>query len=277
MINTKMDVSLLIIGFDPYKDVWDVYFQLLEQYYPDRPKTFLATNGMRPQYPNVIVIPTSNECEWSMKVNKSLERIDSEYIVLLLEDFFTTRSVNNYELQELVRLMDNNSLNYCKLLNQSRIKGKKYLGKDYLRVIDTKDEYGISLQPAIWRKSFLKELIGEGNYNAWIFEFQQNKYKRHNQNRIDCIADKRNILQVTHAVVQSRYLRSAIRIFSKQGYTIKTTQRPMLSRRDNFKYWLKRFASEYTPKPFRMILKEAGRLLKISYVSDRTDIKDKQE
>ena len=272
----KTKVSLLIIGFDPYKDVWDHYFELLEKYWQDRPKTYLATNEIVPDYHNVEVLPAGKNAEWSQKVIKALTQIDSEYVILLLEDFFTTSAVDNSNIEELVEYMESYHLNYCKLLNQSKIKGHKFCGKKYLRIIDKNADYGISLQPAIWRKEFLIELVGTENYNAWIFEFRQVKEKKQNKNRIDCIGDRRNILKITHAVVQSKYLRSAVHVFKKQNYILNTSVRPMLSVKENFKYRLKGFFSEYTPKFIKPFLKKIGRIIKIDFVSDR-QLKEKEK
>ena len=262
-------ISLLIVAYDPYKDVWDHYFELIEKYWPNRPKTYLATNELVPDYNNVTVLPAGKNAEWSKKVSDALPQIDTEYVILLLEDFFTTSSVNNSNIDELVEYMDTYQLNYCKLLNQSKIRGKVFAGKKYLRVIDKNADYGISLQPGIWRKDFLSELVGTGNYNAWIFEFRQIQEKKQNQNRIDCIADRRNVLKITHAVVQSKYLRKAVRVFKKQNYVINTEARPMFSIKENFKYRLKGFVSQFTPKFMKPILKKIGRIMKVDFVSDR--------
>jgi len=270
------DVSLLIVGYDPYKDVWDHYFELLEKYWPERPKTYLATNELTPDYNNVTVIPAGSDAEWSKKVIVALEQIDTPFVVLLLEDFFTTRPVDSSKLAELVACMKNDNLNYCKLLNQSKIKGKVYGGKNYLRIIGEDQDYGISLQPSIWRKDFLSKTVGTENYNAWIFEFNQVKNKIQNQNGIDCIGDRRNVLEITHAVVQSKYLRKAVKVFEKQDYDINLSARPMLSKKDNFKYRLKCSVAEKTPKFLKPVLKKVGKLMKVDFVSDR-QLKEKKK
>ncbi|MCM1257606.1 MAG: hypothetical protein NC307_07095 [Roseburia sp.] len=263
------DISLLIIGFDPYIDVWDHYFELLDKYWAKRPKTYLATNTIEPDYLNVTVFPIGKDAEWSKKVYKSLEKLDTKYVLLLLEDFFTTSYVNNKSLDDLIGLMKENNISYCKLLNQSKMRGMAFKGKKYLHVIKRDDEYGISLQPAIWEKEFLKELVGTGNYNAWVFEMNQIRNKYQNNNGINCLADDRNILQITHAVVQSQYLRHAVRVFKKQGYYLNVGKRKVMSVPDTIKYRAKQFFSEYTPRCLKPFMKNMGRLFKFSFVSDR--------
>lgn len=267
--NFYNNISLLIIGYDPYKDVWDHYFELLEKYWPDRPQTYLATNVITLTYKNVTVIPCGAEAEWSRKVYQSIDKIHTDYVILLLEDFFTTRPVNGERFEKLITFLEKNKVDYCKLLNQSKIVGDLYEGKRSLHVLSNDTKYGVSLQPAFWKKSFLKELVGPENYNAWQFEFTQVKNKTHTRKDIICLGETSNILEITHAVVQSKYLRSAVKTFKKQNYYIDTKVRPMMSVKDDFKYNLKLAVNHKSPSWLKPLLKNIGRKMHVDFVSDR--------
>lgn len=269
------NISLLIIGYDPYKDVWDHYFELLNKYWPDRPQTFLASNILMPNYENVTVIPCGEDAEWSKKVYTAIDAIPTDYVVLLLEDFFTTRPVNGDNFEDLVRIIEKNNVDFCKLLNQTKIKGKSYDGKPYLHILDENSDYGISLQPAIWKKNFLKDLVGSDNYNAWIFELNQVRNKTHLRSDVVALGDDRNILEITHTVVQCKYLRKSIKVFEKQGYHIDTGTRPVMTFSENLKYDLKCRVSELSPKCLRPILKKIGKLMNVDFVSDRMEKRNK--
>ncbi len=262
-------VAILVVGYDPYKDVWDDYFTLLNKYWQDRPKTYLATNTLVPKYKDVTVIPSRVEAEWSEKVQNALKQIKEEYVVLLLEDFFTTRKVNTKRFMDLVKLIEEKNIDYCKLLNQSRIRGKTFEGQKFLHIIDREDKYGISLQPSIWKSQFLLDLVGNGNYNAWIFEYNQIENCYQNKERINCIADDRNVLEITHMVVQSSYLNSALRVFKKQGFNVNTAHIKPMSKKKEIKYRAKQFFSEYTPRSMVPFARKIGRLFKMEYVSDK--------
>ncbi len=262
-------VSLVIIGYDPYKDVWDHYFELLNRYWSDRPATYLITNEITPEYAGVQAIAAGKDAEWSKKVQVALEQVQTKYFVLLLEDFFTTRPVNGQNFCDLMSLIEENDIQYCKLLNQSKIKGKRFADRKSLHIINRDEEYGISLQPAIWNRDYLRETVGSENYNAWIFEFNQIKDRKQNRDRIDCLADDSNILEITHAVVQSKYLPSAVKVFKKQGYPLNTQARAVFSGKENFKYRFKQFVKHHTPKFMHKGLKKVGRKMNVDFVSDR--------
>ncbi|KKF50430.1 hypothetical protein [Streptococcus uberis] len=263
------NVSLLIIGYDPYKDVWDHYFELLNKYWPNRPKTYLATNTLIPDYKDVTVLPTSENAEWSKKVYDSLTYIDTDYVILLLEDFFTTRTVENRKIYDLLEIIKENQIQYCKLLNQAKFRGKTFKNYEYLRISEKSDTYAISLQPAIWEKSFLKECVGPDNYNAWIFELHKAKKFNINNDRINVISDDRNILEITHAIVQSKYLRKAVRVFKRQNYKLNLSKRGVMSVSDTIKYRSKIFFAQYTPKVLWNTFKAVGRVLNVNFVSDK--------
>lgn len=263
------DIALLIIGYDPYVDVWNYYFDLLNKYWRMRPKTYLATNSLIPVYDNVEVIPVGENAEWSKKVYIASNKIKEKYIVLLLEDFFTTTYVNNDCFVELLEIIKKNNVEYCKLLNQSKIKGICFQNYSYLHIIDKNENYGISLQPSIWKKDFLLTLIGNENYNAWIFELKQIENKIQNEKYINCIADDRNVLEITHTVVQSKYLRKAVRIFKKQKYYFNLMDREQMSLLETMKYRSKLYFSEYSPAILKKPLKRIGRLMGVNFVSDR--------
>ncbi|WP_050636209.1 hypothetical protein [Candidatus Stoquefichus sp. SB1] len=263
------DIALLIIGYDPYVDVWNHYFDLLNKYWKIRPKTYLATNSLTPVYDNVEVIPVGENAEWSKKVYVASNKIKEKYIVLLLEDFFTTTFVNNDCFVELFDIIKKNNIDYCKLLNQSKIKGICFQNYSYLHIIDKNENYGISLQPSIWNKDFLLTLLGNENYNAWIFELNQIENKIQNEKYINCIADDRNVLEITHTVVQSKYLRKAVRTFKRQKYYFNLKDREQMSLLETVKYRSKLYFSEYSPAILKKPLKGIGRLMGVDFVSDR--------
>ena len=142
-----MNVALLIIGYDGYVDVWDSYFELLNKYWPStiRPKTYLVTSVLHPNYDGVEVISAGENSEWSNKARTALEQINEDYVVLLLEDFFTTRNVDGKKLEHIVNLMEDNNLTFCRILDQKKMKGKHFKKEKHIKIIPSSliDEDGV--------------------------------------------------------------------------------------------------------------------------------------
>jgi hypothetical protein len=263
------DLTVLIIGFDPYKDVWDIFFELFNKNWKDHPRTLLSTNTLTPQYPNIEVIPNSEEAEWSMKVINACQKIETKYICLLLEDFFISSSVDNELISQRLNMMKQGNIQYLKLLDQ-RVNNKEiYENNEEIGIIETGLQYGISLQPAIWEKTFLLNLIGKENYNAWIFELNQVKNPIQNINGVNCLEDFSNPLHIIHGVVQQEYLPQAVRSLKKLGIDVTKGKRRIMSGKKYFKYKVKLIACFHSPIFLKKPLKRIGRLMGVDFVSDR--------
>ena len=273
MRNLYDDVSILVVGFDGYVDVWNHFFELMNKYWPNRPRTYLATSEAKPEYEGVEVVTAGPNTEWSLRARAGLEKITTPYVILMLEDFFITDYVDDMLVKECLELVERDNILFyqilVQLIKQTWEKGKPYKGNKRIHIIPSDKKYGVNLQAAIWNTDFLKEKIGNENYNAWLFEMNQLDSERYNQEKIEYLIDDRNILNITHTVVQSKYLRGAVKKFEKQGHHIDLNERPMLSKKDDFKYNLKLFMYSANPKWLVGPAKTIGRLMKVDFVTDR--------
>lgn len=273
MNNIYDEVSVLVVGYDGYIDVWNHFFDLMNKYWVDRPKTYLASSELCPKYENVEVINAGKDSEWSKRAYVALDKINTPYVILMLEDFFISDYVNNDIVEECLELIKSDNIKFYQILvqlvKQSWEKGKSYKGNKHIHIIPKNKKYGINLQAAIWKTDFLKEKIGRENYNAWKFEMNQLGVENYNKEKIEYLIDDRNILNITHAVVQSRYLRGAVKKMKKIGCNIDLEERPALSRKEDFKYNLKLLMYSITPKCLIKPAKTIGRLMKVDFVTDR--------
>ena len=90
-----------------------------------------------------------------------------------------------------------------------------------------------------------------------------------NVNNIEFLIDDRNILNIEHTIVQSRYLRGPLKKLKKQEPQIDFSGRDVLSVKEDFKYWLKVLMYSLTPKFLVEPFKRIGRWLSIDFVTDR--------
>lgn len=267
------DVSILVVGYDGYIDVWNHFFELMNKYWSERPKTYLATSELTPHYDSVEVIPAGKNTEWSKRASVALEKIETPYVILMLEDFFISDYVDNDLVRASLKLVEENQIKFyqilVQLIKQSWEKGKPYKGNKHIHIVPRNKKYGINLQAAIWNTDFLREKIGDGNYNAWKFEMNQLETENYNDKKIEYLIDDRNILNITHTIVQSQYLRSAIRKMEKINHHIDPSERKILSKKEDFKYNLKLFMYSVTPKALTKPAKMIGKMMKIDFVTDR--------
>ena len=267
------DLSILIVGYDGYIDVWDIDIYLLNKYWCNRPKTYLATSVIKPNYENVEVITAGEASEWSKKAHNALKEIKSKYVLLLLEDFFISSPVNNGLVLDSLQLIKNNEIKFyqvlVQLINSSWEKGAPFQGNKHIKIIPQNKKYPLNLQAAIWDRDFLLETIGEGNYNAWQFEIKQIAINNLNVNKIEYLIDDRNILNIEHTIVQSKYLRAPLKRLLKKEPQIDISGRERLSIKDDFKYRFKLLMYSLTPNCLVKPFKKVGRWLNVDFVTDR--------
>lgn len=266
------DMAILVIGFDGYNDLWDDYFTLLNKYWSDRSfPVYLANNQLKPEYNNVSIINCGADAEWSNKVRVALENIEETYICLLLEDFFTGSKVNNETIINTLDFIKSENIRYYKLDSFSKIKANNYNGMNYLSTIPENLDYGISLQPAIWNRKFLLELLGEGNYNAWKFEYARiaESAKGSAKDLAGCVYDDRNILEIQHAVVQGKYLPPVVEFFEQQNYKVNMTRRSAMTTKEYKLHRVKQIGKKITPIAYRKTVKKFMNNFGMKFVSDK--------
>ena len=279
--NLYDEVSILVVGYDGYIDVWKHFFSLMNKYWPNRPKTFLATSEEKPEFEKVTVVAAGKNTEWSKRAQAGLAQINTPYVILMLEDFFISDYVNDDYVKDCLRMVKNDQIKFyqilVQLIKQTWEKGKPYKENRHIHIIPSDKKYGLNLQAAIWETDFLRQKIGDGNYNAWLFEMNQLEGQKYNVDKIEYLIDDRNILNITHAVVQSKYLRGAIKKMSRIGHPIDVAERSMLSRKDDFKYNFKLLMYSAVPKWLERPAKAIGKLFKVDFVTDRLSKVDEEK
>ncbi len=280
MTTNFKDISILVVGYDGYKDVWDHFFTLLNKNWTNRPTTYLASSEIIPDYENVIAIPAGKDSEWSKRALAGLSRINTPYTLLLLEDFFISEPVDNEKFDHILTLIKQYKIKFyqicVQLYKQKWAKGESFNGYKHLHIIPFGKKYPINLQAAIWETDYLRDCIGSGNYNAWQFEINHINDVNYNLGKVDSLIDESNPLNIIHGIVQSKYLRGALKQLKKAGYEINcdNSVRSTLSIKDNFNYNLKLIMYSFTPKFLEKTFKKVGRMMKIDFVTDRINKKN---
>lgn len=245
-------VAIVGIFYDGYKDLWEDFVVLFEKYWPDCPyKKFIINQSAEFDLKSSFTVyHAGKDAEYSKKVQTAIEKIDADYYILLLEDFFVERKVDGKKVEFVLDYLIDNGFNYCSMPLpefKKSFKGKKQKNKMFLD-ISPKAEYTVSCQAAIWEKHFLKSCIGKENYNAWVFEgvYSKSKFAHSKAFLSKCCATKSNPLNLRHGALQGKMIPKTMKRFKKNGYQM-STQREVLSTKLYFKHQLKSFLKSIVP------------------------------
>lgn len=269
-------LTIVFIGFDGYSDLWDDCIGLFKHFWSNCPyKVLFVDNVKEVNWEGITSLHSGKDAEWSRKIQTAISNCNTPYICLLLEDFFVGDYIDNNIIKNTLQIIKDNNLSYYKLVNMSRaVKNKDPMFKNYsfLHVIPENDEYGVSLQAAIWDVNYLKKLVGDENYNAWKFEFARVKDAQDKPNipKQGCVFDDRNILNLQHGVIQSKYLPNTIKYFKKKGITL-NINRPVMSYFNYYKIRLISKGKYVLPRSWRQFVKKILEKCGMKFVSTIRD------
>lgn len=266
------NTAIVFTIFDGYVDLWDDAIDFIDRYWVDHPQIYVFTNEIVKEWDNVICIPVGNDAEWSRKAQKAIEVVKEKYMIMLLEDFYVGAAINEAEVQALIYFMEDNNIKYCKLCDNNRIiqKRKRTFKNSKYGVLYADEDYGISLQAAIWEKEFFKEMVGCNNYNAWVFELDRVKESRTAKHEIlpYAIDDMRNILNIKHGALQGKMLPNTVKYFDRIGHPL-STSREIMSSKEYARYYIKQFGKDVVPKPAVRLAKEIAKKFGYTFVEEK--------
>lgn len=178
----------MILTCDKYADIWPITLGEFEKQWPmynnylffnTESKKYEGETRLNLKYPTKTFDPKG---PWAYRLLSCLEEIEEEYVVLLLDDFILTDYVDVEELERCISYMDADPQIAC--FNFRPTPGPS-IRDEYGRyeLKETKSEFRINLQAALWRKSFLMKFIRK-HESPWQFETWGSVRARRFKNKI---------------------------------------------------------------------------------------------
>ena len=104
---------------------------------------------------------------WSNRLRQALERVDSQYIMLMLEDFFLQSPVRNDVVIDCLKWMhEDPTIGHIDFYHEPFVDG---LVRGEFSLVDSSYDYAMNTLPGLWRKDFLISMLRDEN--PWDFEF----------------------------------------------------------------------------------------------------------
>lgn len=266
----KGSLAIVILSFDGYKDVWPYFFSAFNKYWPDCVyPVYLVNNEADVNY-NVNVINVGKETTWCDRAKKAIDQIDSDYILLLLEDYLIGTKVENSEVEKAMSFIIENNAKYFRITNIPKKRAKAQI--DYeIYPIEENEEYGINLQASIWKKDFLLSTLNEVEGSAWNYEIHFLK-QAINANTSDslngCFVSTTKIIDIHNGILKGKWFPKTIKYFKKKGIIIDYEYRGKLSINEVIRYNVRFQLRENMPYNLRKTTKKILRKLGVKFVSE---------
>ena len=219
-------VAVLVTSCDKYQDLWEPFFTLFFRYWQDCPyPVYLGTNHFKYDHDKVKTIAIGDETDWSSDFRSMLEQIPQPYVIVLIEDYLLTQSVDTAMIDRLVAYIGDKGAG-CLRLYPCPGPDLPCSDNPLVGEISKGANYRLSLQAAIWDKQTLLELLREGE-SAW--ELELNGTKRTNDLDapfLSVIGDS-PIPYFCTGVVKGKWARGAVELCEREGIEVDLTVRSM--------------------------------------------------
>ena len=245
MWNKMATVSLLISTCDKFCDLWDEHIVLLRNHWIGEIwKVYLVTDKQTDRkYEGIDIIVAGEDKDFPMRIKYAAELIDSDFILLTLDDYFIINDIHEEKLHLLVDRANNEHFDYLKLYDRRMTDPRKYEAVDVLYKIDLSRKYAITLYPAIWNRMFLINSVS-GDMTAWKYEPSLTDYAR--DLNANCMFSHAGLFDILDVVRKGKVLSKANKYFKKHGIDI--GDRPLIKRSTEIKLAVMDYISWYTPR-----------------------------
>lgn len=264
-IMNKDKCVVLLNTCDKYEDAWYPFFELIKKYWKGCNFPFYLNAESKSYSHDGINLTTinwighgENVNSWGARLLNCLNQIDSEYVILLLEDFFLQSSVDETELEKCIKKMDNNP-DIVAIYFKSIFGFKSDYSEDSKYYIMKEElDCKLNLQAGLWRKKELQKLVLE-NDSPWTFE--EEGYRRVNSNQVflcskvgthtnyeGCVFPYLTARHLGFGIWGGKWLWNNDKLFKENGIQIKGISLERFTKFDLFKYYCRRAIEKVSKK-----------------------------
>jgi len=184
---TDESISVLIYSSQNYLPIADLGTKEFNKFSKDlKIKKYLACNTFDIEYDfnydefellDANVQIQNDSRQFAKVMINSLKKIQTKYVMFMLEDMFLTKNIKKENLISILNVMEDHDINHFSLMAYSHdwkkleIDYQKYnLDENIFLEIPDSYIYMFSLQPSIWKRESLLEIF-ENNQNISIHEY----------------------------------------------------------------------------------------------------------
>jgi hypothetical protein len=188
-----INCTVIINSCDKYSEAWIPFFELMHVYWPDcKYNILLNTEKIIFSYNknniNVKSINTKDiNFSWSLRLKNVLRQVETDFVILLLEDFFFQAPVRQDKLDKCldwIELNDDIAVFYFKKITGFDQLSTKFNG--FIEMIENK-KYKFNCQAGLWRRTTLFEVLGNDE-NPWQFETESSPNKEQCDHKFYCVS-----------------------------------------------------------------------------------------
>lgn len=231
------NLSIVVGSCDAYSDIAALYVRFLRRYWKDCDcQIFVATENAVIDEPGVITV-TSEGTEWAKRIINTVEKTNTDYIWLTVDDLFISKEVDDRRVTEILNIIQREGIQYYGLPTKPLNPQKRKPYKNYETVfsISKNAAYGVNMVTAIWEKKELLRILNDGIETAWDVEdyFLEKASKQPGGYYEHYVDDFGYSVIYSHMIKKGKWIRKGVREIENSGIQIDYKKRgyePLKSR-----------------------------------------------
>jgi hypothetical protein len=177
------ELTLLIGSCDSYSFLWNNFIKLCDKYWEPECKKIIVSETLKIESDSYEFLTPGSNMNWSDRIIKAINKIDTEFIFFILDDYFLREKISSNFINQSINFLKDKNANKLIFTTIPENTYKLSHVENNLYKMNDDSDYLTSVQPAIWRKSFLLECM-QKDWNPWQFEINGTELIKNKQNNI---------------------------------------------------------------------------------------------
>ena len=187
MINK--DLTVIISSCDDYNILWDDFYKCFKANWGiDCEIIFISESKNNSNFKTI----TPGFKPWGQRQLEALNEVKTELVFWLLDDYFLCYKYSPHIFEKYINDFFKMDMDRLQISPDNYIDGKFHFERNNTKLhteskyemIDCNLEYSVTLQPSIWRKSYIKKIL-QKEYSPWDFEIKGSKMNKSKKVYID--------------------------------------------------------------------------------------------
>ena len=232
------DLIILVLSCDKYSDCWKPFLECMEKFWSDCPyKVILGTDTDSTLCDNAGFDQEicCNKVSWSALLKDVLSKIESKYIMLLLEDQWLSEKPDSELIAYSYNIILNNSDVGAIYFDHNPTKLPYFDTEKKFVEIPFGQPYRMSVCPGIWEKDYLASVLHE-NESAWEFE-RMGSFREDTRPKKILVTMEQAYFRVGKdrlgAIEKGKWEREIVEFAKRENIDVDFSKRPIKSRLDS--------------------------------------------
>lgn len=165
-----MKTSFLTYSNSKCEDLWKGYFSRLDKYAPNIKGVFISDKN--PNSGHIWSEYNNDEPYWEV-FSRSIDKIETDTLIYMQEDFILYDFIQKDLIKKAIEILENDKeISFIRFIKCGELINEEYEKPFYRHTHITKNpHYSInsySMQPTLWKKEKLKELVIKTKEEKWF-------------------------------------------------------------------------------------------------------------